>query len=290
MPSQLTRWSRALAWANLALQVVIIGTGGLVRLTASGLGCPTWPQCTPDSLITTPEMGIHGVIEFGNRLLTFVLVAVAVLLFLAVVRTAATGRRLVVPALLVGLGIPAQGVIGGISVLTQLNPYVVGLHFVVSISLVAVSTVLVWRTHHPVAERRDVVPATTRSAAWGTGALALVTILVGILTTGSGPHAGDRNAARNGLDPELLQHVHSWPAYALFALSLAMLILSRRTPLLRRWVIALLAVEVVQIAVGITQARSGLPEGLVATHMVLAALVAAAATAVILATRQPAPR
>ncbi|BDZ47045.1 COX15/CtaA family protein [Naasia aerilata] len=288
LPAEPIRWTRVLAWANLALQVVIIGTGGLVRLTASGLGCPTWPQCTADSLVTTPEMGIHGIIEFGNRLLTFVLVAAAVLLFLAVVRTAATGRRLVVPALLIGLGIPAQGIIGGISVLTQLNPYVVGLHFVVSISLVAASTVLVWRLYHPVAYRYDVVPSSTRIAAWVTGALALLTILVGILTTGSGPHAGDRAAVRNGLDPELLQHVHSWPAYALFALSLLMLVLSRRAPLLRRWVIALLAVEAAQIAVGITQARSGLPEGLVATHMVLASLVAAAATAVILATRQPA--
>src|SRR4051812_9193905 len=224
MPAELTRWTRLLAWANLALQVVLVGTGGAVRLTGSGLGCPTWPRCTAESFVTTPEMGVHGIIEFGNRLLTFVLVAVAVLLFLAVVRTAHTGRRLVVPALLIGLGIPLQGVVGGISVLTQLNPYVVGLHFVVSIGLVALSTLLVWRVHFPVAERRDVGGVGSRAAAWGVLALTIVTVLVGIVTTGSGPHAGDRNAVRNGLDSELLQHVHSWPAYALFALTLVMLV------------------------------------------------------------------
>jgi cytochrome c oxidase assembly protein subunit 15 len=287
MPAELTPWTRLLAWANLALQVILVGTGGAVRLTGSGLGCPTWPQCTDGSLITTPEMGVHGIIEFGNRLLTFVLVAAAVLLFLAVVSTAPTGRRLVVPALLIGLGIPVQGVVGGISVLTSLNPYVVGLHFVVSIALVALSTLLVWRVHFPVAERAAATPAGTRSAARGAFALAVVTVLVGILTTGSGPHAGDQNAVRNGLDSELLQHVHSWPAYALFALSLALLVLTRRAPGVRRFVVLLLAVEVVQIAVGITQARTGLPAGLVALHMVLACLVVAFATATVLATRQP---
>jgi len=287
MPSTITSWTRLLAWANLVLQGVIVGTGGAVRLTGSGLGCPTWPRCTPESFVATPEMGIHGVIEFSNRLLTFVLVAVAVLLFLAVVRTAPTGRRLVVPALLIGLGIPAQGIVGGITVLTQLNPYVVGLHFVVSIGLVALATVLVWRVYFPVADRADVVPASTRAAGWGVAALTLVTIAVGIITTGSGPHAGDSGAARNGLDSEFLQHVHSWPAYALFALTLVMLVLTRTAPRVRRYVVLLLATEVLQIAVGITQARTGLPAGLVAVHMLLACVATGLATAVVLAARQP---
>ncbi len=290
MPAAVTRWTRVIAWVNLALQTLIVGTGGAVRLTGSGLGCPTWPRCTDASYVVTPEMGIHGFIEFGNRLLTFVLVAGALLLFLAVVRTAGSGRGLVLPALLIGFGIPAQAVIGGISVLTQLNPYVVGLHFVVSIGLVALSTVLVWRVHHPAAERRDVVPAGTRAAAWGVAVLALVTILVGIVTTGSGPHAGDSGAARNGLDTELMQHVHSWPAYAMFGLTLGTLYLTRRVPEVRRYVLLLLGAELLQIAVGILQARSGLPAGLVAAHMLLACLITAAATAVVLSTRQPARR
>jgi heme a synthase len=287
MPTEITSWTRLLAWANLVLQGVIVGTGGAVRLTGSGLGCPTWPRCTDESFVVTPEMGIHGIIEFGNRLLTFLLVAVAVLLFLSVVRTARSGRGLVLPSLLIGLGIPAQAVIGGISVLTGLNPYVVGLHFVVSIGLVAIATVIVWRVYHPVADRADAVPALTRAVGWGVAALTLITIAVGIVTTGSGPHAGDSGAARNGLDSELLQHVHSWPAYALFALSLAMLVLTRSAPRVRRYVVLLLAAEVLQIAVGITQARTGLPAGLVALHMILACLITAFATAIVLAARQP---
>src|SRR4051812_37542857 len=140
MPAEVTPWTRLLAWANLALQVVIVGTGGAVRLTGSGLGCPTWPQCTDGSLVATPEMGIHGIIEFSNRLLTFVLVAVAVLLFLAAVRTARTGRRLVVPALLIGLGIPLQGVIGGVSGPTPPHPPPVGPPLLVSLRPLAPST------------------------------------------------------------------------------------------------------------------------------------------------------
>ena len=130
-PTHVTRRVRLFGWLNLAAQILIVGTGGAVRLTSSGLGCPSWPACSPDSLIATPEMGIHGAIEFGNRLMTFVLVAIALSAFLAVVRIRERGdlRRL---ALWVGLGVPTQALIGGLSVLTGLNPYVVGLHFVVS--------------------------------------------------------------------------------------------------------------------------------------------------------------
>jgi len=287
MPADVTRWTRVIAWVNLALQTIIVGTGGAVRLTGSGLGCPTWPRCTDESYVVTPEMGIHGLIEFGNRLLTFVLVIGALLLFLAVLRTVGSGRGLVLPALLIGFGIPAQAVVGGITVLTQLNPYVVGLHFVVSIGLVALSTLLVWRVHHPVAERADLVPAGTRIVAWHVAVLALVTILIGIVTTGSGPHAGDSGAARNGLDTELMQHVHSWPAYVMFGLTLVLLYLVRRVPEVRRYALLLFGAELVQIGVGVLQARTGLPAGLVAAHMLLACLITAAATAVILSTRQP---
>ncbi|MFT2689112.1 COX15/CtaA family protein [Clavibacter zhangzhiyongii] len=140
------------------VQTLVVGTGGLVRLTGSGLGCPTWPRCTADSFVSTPEMGVHGIIEFGNRLLTFLLVIVAIATFLAVLRLRNRGRGLFSIALAIGLGIPAQGVIGGITVLTGLNPYIVGLHFVVSVVLVVLSTVLVWRTYHPLDEAERSVP------------------------------------------------------------------------------------------------------------------------------------
>ncbi len=287
-PRTVTRWTRALAWATLVSQVAIVGTGGAVRLTGSGLGCPTWPKCTPESLVNVPEMGIHGVIEFGNRMLTFVLVLVAVLTFVSVIRTRATGRGLILPAVLVALYVPAQAVLGGITVLTGLNPYIVGLHYIASIVIVAFATWYVWRVFHDRRLRGPAVASPVPLLVALTAVFASVTIVVGVLTTGSGPHAGDAGAARNGLDSELLQHIHSWPAYILLALTLTVVVLAhrRRITLVRRYSLALLGVIAVQVVVGLVQARFGLPEILVGIHMVLACLVAAAVTATALALRQ----
>jgi cytochrome c oxidase assembly protein subunit 15 len=287
LPVDADRRVRALAWITLAVQTLIVGTGGAVRLTGSGLGCPTWPRCTADSFVNTPEMGIHGVIEFGNRLLTFLLVIVAILTFLAVLRLRKRGYGLFSLALAIGFGIPAQAIIGGISVRTNLNPYVVGLHFVVSVALVVLSTVLVWRACSPREVRAELAPKWLRGITLATAFFASVTILVGIVTTGSGPHAGDSGAARNGLDSEFLQHVHSWPAYALLLFTIAVYVSARRVRLPRtvRFTGLLLVVLALQIAVGITQARLGLPGMLVGTHMVLACVLASAMTAVVLSLR-----
>jgi len=288
LPTQIDRRVRVFAWLSLIAQIVLIGTGGLVRLTASGLGCPTWPTCTADSLVNTPEMGVHGVIEFGNRLMTFVLVFIAIAMFLLVIRMRAERRDLFRLALFIGLGIPAQGVIGGLSVLTGLNPYVVGLHFVVSIVLVCLATALVHRVYAAPGTRVPAVPRWYAIIAHITSAVVAITILVGIITTGSGPHAGDADAPRNGLDPEVLQHVHSWPAYATLALTVAMLVavLVAKIPG-GGTVLLLLAVEVAQVVVGLIQARTGLPPFLVGLHMVLAACLAAAMTNVVLSLRRP---
>ncbi|WP_150309161.1 COX15/CtaA family protein [Planctomonas psychrotolerans] len=287
LPIDANRRVRALAWTTLAVQTLIVGTGGAVRLTGSGLGCPTWPRCTADSFVNTPEMGIHGVIEFGNRLLTFLLVIVAILTFFAVLRLRNRGYGLFSLALAIGLGIPAQAIIGGISVRTQLNPYVVGLHFVVSVVLVALSTVLVWRACNPREPRANLAPRWVRGLTLTTAVFASVTILVGIVTTGSGPHAGDSGAARNGLDSEFLQHVHSWPAYALLVLTIALYLSARRERLPRtvRYTGLLLVVLALQIVVGLAQARLGLPGILVGTHMVLACVLTSAMTAVLLSLR-----
>jgi len=288
LPTTITSRVRGFAIASLVAQILIVGTGGAVRLTDSGLGCPTWPRCTADSFISTPEMGIHGVIEFGNRLLTFVLVAIAIGMFLMVVRMRRERPELFKLSLVIGLGIPAQAVIGGISVLTNLDPYVVGLHFVLSVVLVVLATVLVYRVYTGPRGAAIALPAWYRPlAAVSAGSLA-VTVLVGVLTTGSGPHAGDGGAARNGLDSELLQHLHSWPAYVTFGATIllfagAQVLQLRRT---RRFVAVLLAIEVVQIVVGIAQARLGLPEILVGIHMVLSCALAAAMTAVLLSLRE----
>ena len=291
LPVQVDRRVIVAAWATLVVQIGIVGTGGLVRLTGSGLGCPTWPRCTEDSLVPTPEMGIHGIIEFGNRTLTFVLVVVAILMFLFVVRMRRERRDLFWLALLIGLYVPLQAVIGGITVLTNLNPYVVGLHYFASVALVALSAVLVARVYAAPGPRARAVPRWFVIVTHATSALVLVTVIVGILVTGSGPHAGDGGAARNGLNPELMQHVHSWPAYALVAATLVLVVGARRTPptlRLRLWTGLLLAVEIAQIVVGLWQARAGLPIALVNIHMVLAVLLVAAMTAVVMHLKAPA--
>jgi len=289
LPSGIDRRVRVFAWLSLVAQTLLIGTGGAVRLTGSGLGCPTWPRCTTDSFVNTQEMGIHGIIEFGNRMLTFVLVIVAVGMFLSILRFRAQRRDLFVLALLQGLSIPLQAVIGGITVLTGLNPYIVGTHFVISIVLVALTTVLVYRVYRGPRGFAKFAPAWFTAVTHFSTLLVAITVLLGILTTGSGPHAGDATTPRNGMNSEVLQHLHSWPAYALVGTTLFLVIAAftggdRFVPV-RRWLLALLAVEAVQVAVGITQARLGLPELLVGIHMVLAALLVSAMTATVLSLR-----
>ncbi len=288
LPSSVDRRVRVIAWIYLAAQILLVGTGGLVRLTSSGLGCPTWPQCTEDSLVNTPEMGIHGVIEFGNRLLGVALGLLAIAAFLSVLRIRAQRRDLFWLTLLAGFGIPMQAFIGGISVWTQLNPYVVGFHFVVSVALVCLCTTFLYRVYAPDAPRIPAVPGWYSTVALITAFITAVTIAVGILTTGSGPHAGDADAPRNGLDSVVLQHVHSWPAYATFALTVVLLVaaLRLRLPTLK-WVALLLLVELVQIGVGLFQARTGLPPFVVGVHMVLACVLAAVMMTVLLTLRQP---
>lgn len=288
-PTGVDRRVRVAAWATLFVQTMIVVTGGAVRLTASGLGCPTWPKCTEDSFVSTPEMGIHGLIEFGNRLLTFVLVIVAIATFLLIVRMRKQRRDLFWLAIFIGLGIPVQAVIGGITVLTQLDPYVVGLHFVVSIALVVLSTMFVFRVYRGNAPRTWAASPFVVAVVWLMAVFQAITIVFGILTTGSGPHAGDINARRNGLDSELLQHLHSYPAYVALGLSVLALIVavSLKLTALRKALVALLALNTVQIIVGIAQSRMGLPELLVGIHMLLACLVSAAVTLVLLNLRKP---
>lgn len=292
LPDSVDRRVIAMAWATLVVQIGIVGTGGLVRLTGSGLGCPTWPQCSEGSFVPTPELPvIHSVIEFGNRLLTFVLVAVAVATFLLVVRLRRTRPDLFWLAFSIGLYVPVQAVIGGITVLTNLNPYVVGLHYLASVVLVALSAVLVVRVYAEPGPRVLAVPRWYALTAHVTSLFVMITVVVGILVTGSGPHAGDGGAARNGLDPESMQHVHSWPAYITFALTIVLVAAASRTlPALRLrlWTTLLLAVELLQIVVGLWQARTGLPIVLVNIHMVLAVMLVAAMTVVVMNLKAPA--
>lgn len=291
LPTRVDRRVRVVAWLNLVAQTVLVGTGGAVRLTGSGLGCPTWPRCTAESFVSTPEMGIHGVIEFGNRTLFFVLQVIAIFALLFVLKYRAERKDLFVLTLIPACSVLLQAVVGGITVLSGLNPYVVGFHFVISVALVVLAAVLVFRVYNGNGPRTRVAPVwlvvTTHVASF----FVAVTILVGILTTGSGPHAGDKGAARNGLDPEILQHVHSWPAYITLGLTIVIVAAAWLVPVprLRLPSFVLLAVEGVQIVVGVAQARMGLPEILVGLHMVLACVLAAAMAVTVLNLKASAP-
>lgn len=290
LPSRVTGYTRVLAWLVLATNIVIVGTGGFVRLTGSGMGCETWPYCTPESLVPTPELGVHGLIEFGNRTLTGVLVIVALLAFLSVVRLWRTRPELPRLTLAIGIGIILQAVIGGVTVWLHLAPAIVGVHFLVSAALVATAAAYVVRVYAVPGPRRLAVPRRYAILVHVTSAVLLVTVLIGILLTGAGPHAGDDAAARNGLDPILWQHVHSWPAYTLFALTVVVFALSFRMPRALRlplWTGLVLGVEALQIVVGLWQARAGLPIALVGIHMVLAVSLVAAMTSVVLHLKAP---
>ncbi|WP_020097504.1 COX15/CtaA family protein [Microbacterium sp. 11MF] len=288
-----TRMPRLLpfvAWLSFIAETLIIGTGGAVRLTGSGLGCPTWPTCTPESLVATPEMGIHGVIEFGNRTLTGLVGILALIVVILVWRMRRARRDLFVMALIVLGGVVAQAIVGGITVLTGLNPFIVGFHYVVSLVLVCVCAAFLVRMKEPAAPRLRVVPTWYAGLAHATTAVLAVTIAFGVLTTGAGPHSGDAAAGRNGFNAEILEHVHAWPGYTLLALTLVLVGVAwakRLRP--RTWISVLLLAEAVQIAVGLYQARNGLPEIAVGVHMVLAALTAATMTVVILRLKAPVP-
>jgi cytochrome c oxidase assembly protein subunit 15 len=229
-------------------------------------------------------MGIHGLIEFGNRLLTFVLLAVALSFVVASIRVR-NGRKVLSTGIWLIAGIFLQALVGGITVLTKLNPWVVGLHFVISAAMIAIASLQIWRVYEP----------TTTVSARGEKTLSLVlvlfgtiAILVGIVVTGSGPHAGDYAAPRNGLDSELWQHFHSYPAYIALAIAIFLLGKTRRRDVdgyASRLTFWTLVVLLVQAVVGVAQARLGLPIGLVLLHIGLAATLAALLTLQWLAVR-----
>ena len=281
---------RAYAWASLLSQILIVVTGALVRLTGSGLGCPTWPRCTEDSFVTVPEMGWHGVIEFGNRLLTFVLIIIALLTFIVVKRTARNLRHgLTWPALLLGLGIIAQALLGGLTVLTGLNSWVVGAHFLVSGILISFASVLVWRVYSPV---HVPLSYTAVLLAWPIFLVGWITVIVGVVVTGAGPHAGDANTPRNGLDLEIWQHYHSYPAYlmtALIALAFTLCLISlgkgaKSNPAVRALGILLLVASS-QAVLGVIQSNLGVPELLAGVHVLGAAVIISLLTFQLLALR-----
>ena len=257
----------------LFLQAGLILTGGAVRLTGSGLGCPTWPECTPGSYTPVPnqaEGALHAWIEFGNRLLTFGLVAVSLIVLAHVLITKRSDLRLLAAGQL--LGILGQGVLGGITVLTDLHPLPVAGHLLLSIILVAAATSLYDRREAPVEKIRQtdkLISLLSKSHI----ALSFIVIVIGTLVTGSGPHAGDAQARRFGFDIRTVAILHADAVIALFGLTLALAVALRTNKVILNKIYIFTLIALAQGAIGYIQYFTGIPEILVAAHLLGATLV-----------------
>ncbi|MGN6607013.1 MAG: COX15/CtaA family protein [Jatrophihabitans sp.] len=278
---------RRLALAAVVVNVGIVVTGGAVRLTNSGLGCPTWPHCAGDSLVPHAQLGYHGAIEFTNRTLTFV-VGLTLLVTLLVALVQRRGRAL---ALVAFLGIPAQAVLGGIVVLTDLNPWLVGAHFLLSSAIIAVAVLLWWK----VGDR--VVSPVPQAVGWLLRALVGVTALVlavGTVVTGTGPHAGDLthgHIRRIGLSTAGAAQLHADLVMILIGLTVGAVVAAHLLHLavVRTAAVALLGVELAQGLLGYVQYFLHVPAVLVGLHMLGACLTWVAALLVLLRTRASTP-
>jgi cytochrome c oxidase assembly protein subunit 15 len=283
-----------LALANLVANGLIVVTGGAVRLTGSGLGCPTWPRCTEESFVTTPELAAHGAIEFGNRLLTFALAVVAIATVVAVWRSPRRDLRPL--ALVTFLGIPAQALLGGVTVLTGLNPWTVAAHFLLSMVLVALATVLWLRSREP-GVGGPLLRRPLGSLVGGIAAVTAVVLVLGTVVTGSGPHSGDVDeddvptGDRIGLDVETVSQLHADAVFLLVGLTVALLVALHATDApdrVRRAARDLLVVQLAQGLVGFVQYWTDLPIALVLLHMLGAVLVTGTTARLVWSVRGPA--
>lgn len=293
------RWARRIYVANLVAQIAIVVTGAIVRLTSSGLGCPTWPKCSGNSI--TPVSGQveqwHKYIEFGNRTLTGVLIVLALAAAAAAVIDGVSRRRAGLPrrtaltwlAMVPLLGTIAQIPLGGITVLTGLNPIAVGSHLLLSLGIVGLTTLLVTRAGEPGDE--PVVLVVNRSVRLGVVILTWlmgVVLVVGMLVTASGPHAGDERTARLGLDPQTVAWLHADVVVLCIGLLAGLLLAMRATDAPERTTRAathLLMAFLAQGLVGYVQFFTAEPWALVAVHVLLATVIWWATVRLLLTTR-----
>lgn len=293
----LSRLAKIALIANLVGQTAIIVTGGAVRLTGSGLGCSTWPECEPGQFLPAvhEEMSIHTVVEYGNRMLGVLLglisIAVMVLMWMAVDRFRRP-RHLRVLGAAVFAGVVLQGLIGGVSVWLDLHPAVVGSHFLISGTLLVISTTLLVRWFESDGRGHAVGSNALRIVGWSLAAVAAVVVVLGVITTGAGPHSGDAEVGyRFAVDPALMSRFHAWSVWVFVAVLIALIVLARRTPAgpgvadLRRWTMILLGITLAQGVIGYVQYFNGLPELLVGAHMLGAGLLIIATTRTVLALR-----
>ncbi len=270
---------RRLANLMVFTQSAIVVTGGAVRITGSGLGCSTWPECTPGSYTPTPdqpEAPLHAWIEFGNRLLTFVLLLNALMLMISILRNRRKELRKMGAFQIIG--ILAQGVLGGITVLTGLNPATVAAHFLLSIVLIAGALSLRQRVYLRTPSYLVLLPIVKRLMALHLF-LTCAVLFVGTIVTGSGPHAGDTTAERFNLDARTMSWIHADLVIALIGVTVALLIAVRlgeseatKAAILKKVQLFLL-IALSQGAIGYVQYFTGLPEILVGMHLVGAVVV-----------------
>lgn len=270
MPAQATKWTFAMAWGVVIANILLIVTGGVVRLTGSGLGCATWPRCNGEDWTTTPEYGIHGLIEFGNRMLTFLLMVVTILAFLAIVRVVtpnqsfwevvkflfgkeakafkglrATEYRfsdLYNLNLILLWGIILQAIVGGVTVWLRLNPWMVTVHYYLSAVMIVVAAIYLNRIFRyfgesVIAEQLSLTASLEKSSllqihGWISAVLVAFLVFMGTVVTGTGPHAGDPETHRHAFDPVLVTKMHSFSvwAYCLTLLALFIMIAKFKYP------------------------------------------------------------
>jgi len=268
------------------MQMAIVVTGGAVRITGSGLGCPTWPECTPGSYTPVPNQAegqVHAWIEFGNRLLTFVLLLgalIALVISIRVSKNSVAKNRVRLLAALQLIGILGQGVLGGITVLTDLHPIPVASHFLLSVFLIAGAISLRYEVVGIVKQKADGIVATLMPVLiW----LTLFVIVAGTIVTGSGPHAGDENAKRFGFSPRVVSWLHADLVIALVVLTLILWLITRvsQNKVIHRYLSIFLLISLSQGLIGYVQYFTGLPEVLVAAHLLGATLVWASAWSLI---------
>jgi len=286
---------RLLALLGVVANTAIIVTGGAVRLTKSGLGCPTWPRCNGDSLVPTSHSqhaAINQTIEFSNRMFFFLVLAVGIAVFIAALRLRPRRRDVLVLATVQPFSVIAQAIMGGITVLTDLNPISVSAHFLLSIALVAAAVALYVRTSEGDQQPRLLV---RNELLWlGSGLLGVIAVLllVGTIVTGSGPHAGDDNAPRYHFAIDQVAQLHADLVWLTVGLTFALLLGARLTgaPIrIQRWALALLGIEFAQGAIGYAQYWSDDPAVLVGMHMFGATLVWIAALRTVFAMRDRGP-